>query len=94
MVLLFHLSHSLNGKLGGLSMKIDRTSSDFSVGSLNVRGINDKIKRLAIYNWIKQKQFDIFMMQECYCAKETCSTWEKEWGGTFFFWLKNIAEEQ
>ena len=25
------------------------------------------------------------MMQECYCAKEICSTWEREWGGNCLF---------
>ena len=64
---------------------MDRTICDFSIGSLNVRGLNNRIKRLAIYNWIKQKNVDIFMLQESYCTSEVCSTWEAEWGGKCLF---------
>ena len=66
-------------------MIMSKTSHDFSVGSLNVRGLNNSIKRHAIFNWIKSKNIDIFMLQECYCVKEESSTWEEEWGGKCFF---------
>ena len=59
-------------------MIMDKSSCEFSIGSLNIRGMNDKLKRLAIFNWIKKKKFDIFMLQECYCVEDTGSKWEQE----------------
>lgn len=64
---------------------MDKVSFDFLVGSLNIRGMNEKLKRLAIFNWIKNKKMDIFMLQECYCMEETRSKWEQEWGGKCLF---------
>ena len=62
-----------------------KLSHDFSVGSLNVRGLNNIIKRQAIFKWIKNKNLDIFMLQECYSGEEDCSLWEDEWGGRCLF---------
>ena len=66
-------------------MRMDKVKYDFSVGSINVRGINDQIKRTAIFNWIKKNNFDICMMQECYCTGEVSSKWQSEWGGKCLF---------
>ena len=41
---------------------------DFKAEFLNVRGINEDVKHKGIYDWAK-KQFDIVMLQECYCCK-------------------------
>ena len=54
---------------------------DLVIGSLNVRGINDNIKRNAIFQWTRSKKFDIFFLQECYCSAEIEESWENEWGG-------------
>ena len=64
---------------------MDKSTYDFSVGSLNTRGLNDNIKRQAIFNWIKKKNVDIFMLQECYCMEETSLKWEQQWGGKCLF---------
>ena len=57
---------------------------DFKVGSLNVRGINDDVKRKGIFDWAK-KQFDIVMLQECYCCKDIEAKWVDEWEGDCLF---------
>ena len=58
---------------------------DFSVGSLNVRGLNGQVKRHAIFDWARKKDFDIIMLQECYCDAETNANWATEWGGECLF---------
>ena len=45
-------------------------SVDFIVGSLNVRGINNKIKRTGVFEWALSKKFDVVLLQECYCSKD------------------------
>ena len=44
-------------------------SFDFRVGSLNIRGINKHSKRIATFNWVKNKNFDVTFLQETYSAK-------------------------
>ena len=66
-------------------MLMSKISHDLLVGSLNVRGLNNSIKSHAIFNSIKSKNIDIFMLQECNCLKEESSTWEEEWDGNYFF---------
>ena len=58
---------------------------DFSIGSLNVRGINNVVKRNAIFKWLKAKKFDIVFLQECYCGESDESVWLDEWEGTGLF---------
>ena len=58
---------------------------DFSVGSLNVRGLNNDIKRKAVFEWAKKKSFDVLMLQECYCDEVSSSKWSHEWGTKCFF---------
>ena len=60
-------------------------SHDFSIGSLNVRGINMNIKRNAIFTWAKEKGFDILFLQECYCSTEIENIWQQEWDGKITF---------
>lgn len=58
---------------------------DFTIGSLNARGINDKRKRMGIFNWAHEKRFDILMLQECYSCENVESEWADEWGGVCLF---------
>jgi len=50
-----------------------------------VRGINNRVKRLGIFDWAKTKNFDIVMFQECYCSEDNTTQWEDEWGGKCIF---------
>ena len=61
------------------------SSFDFRVGSLNIRGINKHTKRMATFNWIKSKQFDVMFLQETYSSKADENLWRSEWGGPAFW---------
>lgn len=70
-------------------------TSDFLIGSLNVRGINTYKKRLPIFNWAREKKFDIIYLQECYCSIADESQWTRDWGGRIIFsHAVSIVEEQ
>ena len=58
---------------------------DIAIGSLNVRGINDKVKRNGIFNWAQEEDFDILLLQECYCCENIETEWADEWGGSCLF---------
>ncbi len=64
---------------------MDNTSCTCSIGSLNVRGLNNKIKRNAIFEWLKKRRLDIVLLQECYCMLDTNPVWCEEWGGECIF---------
>ena len=55
------------------------------MGSLNVRGINNKIKRRGVFEWATCKDIDILMLQECYCSKSNVTEWSDEWKGKVIF---------
>ena len=59
--------------------------TDFTIGSLNVRGVNDRVKRKGIFDWAQEKCFDIVMLQECYCCEDIETEWADEWGGMCLF---------
>ena len=46
------------------------TKCDVTVGSLNVRGINNVMKRESVFKWAKKKKIDILFLQETYSSVE------------------------
>jgi len=64
---------------------MDNSTNNCLIGSLNVRGINGKVKRNAIFEWVRKKNLDVVMLQECYCIPETNQAWADEWGGECHF---------
>ena len=53
--------------------------------SLNVRGLNNKLKRQKIFRWIHNQKTDIAFLQESFSAKENEKLWANEWGGKIVF---------
>ncbi len=58
---------------------------DFSIGSLNVRGLHNNVKRRGVMDWARSQCFDIIMLQECYSTCQVEDQWSKDWGGTCLF---------
>ena len=57
-------------------------SFDFRVGSLNIRGINKHSKRIATFNWVKNKNFDVMFLQETFSSNPDENLWQTEWWGS------------
>ena len=55
---------------------------DLKFLSLNVRGINNFIKRQKLFTWSKA---DIIFIQETYSSEENEKQWINEWGGHITF---------
>ena len=53
--------------------------------SLNVRGINDKVKRMKIFRWLRNKKIDIAFLQETFSTKESEKQWTSDWDGEILF---------
>lgn len=52
--------------------------------TFNVKGLGERKKRNHIFNWLKENEYDICLLQEIHCKIEELSQWEKEWGAKCF----------
>ena len=53
----------------------------FKVLSVNVKGLNDKRVRSAVFTWIRKEKADIAFLQETFVTAAVEPTWRSEWGG-------------
>ena len=65
--------------------KVGRSNVDFSLLSLNTRGIRTFEKRKAIFSWLLNSGADICFLQETYSTQEVENIWRKQWKGNMFF---------
>ena len=62
----------------------DNLQSAF-INSFNCRGLRDSKKRKLVFNWLKQKNKGITLLQETHTIKSDEKIWKREWGGDIFF---------
>ena len=54
-------------------------SFKLKIGSLNVRGLGNRIKRRSIFNYLRDKKLDIIFLQETHSSRKTAELWQNEW---------------
>ena len=59
-------------------------ANTFCVGTLNVRGLNNKLKRRALFNYLRRHKVDIACLQETYIKSDTIHDITREWRGQVF----------
>ena len=59
-------------------------ANTFCVGTLNVRGLNNKLKRRALFDYLRRHKVDIACSQETYIKSDTIHGIKREWGGQVF----------
>ena len=64
-----------------------RMENDIKVNmmSLNVRGLQNAIKRRSIFSWIRSLKMDIVMLQESHSSSKDELIWANEWGNKALF---------
>lgn len=50
--------------------------------TLNVRGLNDSVKRVKIIKWLEDVKSDIIFLQETYCTEKLMPHFNANWAGT------------
>ena len=65
--------------------KESNAKHDVSIASLNVRGINDSVKRTSVFRWLRKNKFDVVFLQETYCSEKNENTWKNEWNGNIVY---------
>lgn len=58
--------------------------SNINIASLNVNGARDSKKRAEIYELVKQKHFDVVLLQETHSDAQNAANWAMEWEGLSF----------
>ena len=56
-----------------------------NIASYNVRGLGNKEKRLKIFNYLRNKFYDIICLQETHSTKQIEKFWKTQWGGPVFY---------
>ena len=51
------------------------------IASINVRGLNQRSKRLTLLKWAKDKNIDILCLQETFCTPENIEIFNNDWSG-------------
>lgn len=57
---------------------------DIRIASLNVNGARDDVKRMQVYETMKQKQLYVLFLQETHSDDKNVTDWIKEWNGHIF----------
>ncbi len=60
-------------------------NTNYSLLSLNVRGLGNPIKRKSVFRWLKRSRYDVVMLQETHSTVQTESAWKPDWPGPAFF---------
>ena len=75
-----------------LSKKLTTTIQfRFNIGTLNVCGLGNRIKRCSIFNYFRDKNLDVIFVQETHCTRKTKKLWQSEWVGN---WLSSSGNSQ
>jgi len=68
-----------------LSPRSGTNAGHLRVCSINVRGLREKISRLALFQALRQTKGDIFFLQEIHGVTADIALWSQEWGGKCLF---------
>lgn len=44
--------------------------ANLNIGSFNVKGLADEKKRKEVFNWLREKKMNVYMLQETHFTKE------------------------
>ena len=61
------------------------SSINFKIVSLNVRGLNNSIKRRKIFKWLHRQNAHCCFLQETFSTEQSINVWRSEWGGNIFY---------
>ena len=56
-------------------------SGEISIASYNCNGLADNKKRLSVFTWLKEKEYNIYCLQETHSTILDKVLWKNNWGG-------------
>jgi len=61
------------------------TMAELNLYSYNVKGLDRYEKRSDVFLWLKQREFDIILLQETHSSRSKAKSWIKEWNGNILY---------
>ena len=55
-------------------------TKSIKIGSMNVRGLSNSVKRMDLFSWLKSKQFSIFCLQDIHVGPKYEAAFLQDWG--------------
>ena len=65
-------------------------STDLKCISLNVRGLNAYDKRIVLFDWLRDTEYDIICLQETHFIKSRELVYNSRWNGKICHNLKTL----
>lgn len=57
---------------------------NWQVSTYNCRGLRDKCKRQKVFKWLRDKNQDVYFLQETHSSACDEVKWQSEWGVELF----------
>ena len=73
------------GTSGSPPKNVNMDNEAVEIISMNVKGLQTKIKRQKIFHWIEQHNCQIICVQESHSSKNTENMWKSEFDGDIIF---------
>ncbi len=64
-------------------------ASELSIATINVRGLNNPLKRKTFLHWLESKHMQITCLQETFIQQEHIDSFTNDWNGKAFFSATN-----
>ena len=65
-----------------------------SIYSMNVRGLKDRNKRVQVFSWLKNRNANIFFLQETHSTSDTENAWKEDWGNSNMFFSHGTSNSR
>ena len=62
------------------------------IATFNANGLRQTYKRKAVFHYLKQKKYDVILLQETHSTSADENLWKCEWGGIFCFHTEIAAQ--
>ena len=64
-------------------------NNKIKIGSMNVRGLTDRTKRQDVFNWLKEKKYSIFCLQDILIGEKNIPSFKNDWGAEVIMSIKS-----
>ena len=66
--------------VSGLTIYLGKMIRTIKIGSMNVRGLSNGVKRVDVFSWLKKKEFSIYCLQDIHVGQKYEASFIRDWG--------------
>ena len=85
-----------NGKIASLSYRLSGVMAeiDLQIFSLNCNGLNDDVKRNAVFSKLKRSAAGTYLLQETHSTLKIEQQWQHEWGNKAMYFSHGASNSR